>query len=623
MVAATIRGKISLSEIKKYLTLSCELALGGVLAHSQKNTLGPCVLLSGAYRAGDINKSIFSATLTALRKLAKQNELLILSATVDGPDTINVNSGAASTAIKTKHTPIAEDVSLQTEWTGKQVLLIDDQSESGWRQTLSSIFGANVLRTIPIQKGEWKNPKAMLKDEEIISKALNPDYLKQCDLILLDLYLIPDYDNARISHGAQQALEYSGLRLLEKIRKVDATIPIVLFTASGKAFNVKAAEEIGIDGYFPKEAHYHKKDELKDYYLAFKKLTLACCNWERRALRELTNSLIEYEGNEQLPKNLTSDHLLAAAAKAKTKEERAQLLIERQQTKERAARFKQTSVQLLRAALSSLSLYQKSRQKLQLIASSILLGNIIEIFSKDAGKDYTSSPAVIFNIMAGRVPGVSMTPPELGLIMAYQIRNSAAHSNAEIYFEDVCFSLLSVLSALGAPIGFDLATDAPKWEPTALAARRMVNSLCKYSCPGTGHLCTAASFFCDGSLDTHVLKRAMFLSMFLNLQTDTAKENQMFFKYLFYMICLDEISRPMPRAAYSLLKSRLSFECGDIKHPPFFNGTRLWVGVDQENGRIMSSLGCLPPDKYESIEAPTAKRTTMRFRPNTQYLRKH
>jgi len=161
---------------------------------------------------------------------------------------------------------------------GKKILLIDDECESaGWGETLRAIFGTNVTLDTIGKKGradaKWKEWTDVDNNDDINSKlAVHPSKgLIDYDLIMLDLYLT-DEDNEKKVDRAEPFFKYSGLKLLEKIRKQDKSVPVILFTASSKAFNVKAAEEIGTDGYFQKEGRYHNKDEAVRYYTEFRNL---------------------------------------------------------------------------------------------------------------------------------------------------------------------------------------------------------------------------------------------------------------------------------------------------------------------------------------------------------------
>lgn len=109
------------------------------------------------------------------------------------------------------------------------VLFIDDKYDDGWRQCLKGIFEKKVLKeekSIVIHpKNEWND--AFLPDIQA----------DKYDLILLDYYLDTN----------------KGIDILPKIKKDNPVVPVIMFTASNKAWNMDELYEAGADGYYVKE----------------------------------------------------------------------------------------------------------------------------------------------------------------------------------------------------------------------------------------------------------------------------------------------------------------------------------------------------------------------------------
>lgn len=109
------------------------------------------------------------------------------------------------------------------------VLFIDDFYEKGWEKCLKLVFENKILKsgTITIDpKGTWND--SFLKD---IGD-------NKYDLILLDYYL-----------GKNE----KGIDKLKKIKGVNPVVPVIMFTASNKAWNMDKLYEAGADGYYIKE----------------------------------------------------------------------------------------------------------------------------------------------------------------------------------------------------------------------------------------------------------------------------------------------------------------------------------------------------------------------------------
>lgn len=120
--------------------------------------------------------------------------------------------------------------------TVNRILLIDDEYEKGWEKCLEGIFGNDKI-------GAFKTWEEAQKDkiENVLDKIENAEY----DLIFLDLYK----DGKTV-----------GKEVLKEVKGKDKDnlglnpiIPVIMFTASNKAWNMDELYQAGADGYYVKE----------------------------------------------------------------------------------------------------------------------------------------------------------------------------------------------------------------------------------------------------------------------------------------------------------------------------------------------------------------------------------
>jgi DNA-binding NarL/FixJ family response regulator len=125
---------------------------------------------------------------------------------------------------------VPEDNSLSGLFT--HVLLIDDHAADGWQNLLEKILLCRVSACDPVREVSWQT-----RDFD------------SYDLIFLDLYLEGKPDKTL------------SLTILAHIKEMYPHIPVVIFTASEKAWNLDEVLEKGADGMYIKESPAHFKDE--------------------------------------------------------------------------------------------------------------------------------------------------------------------------------------------------------------------------------------------------------------------------------------------------------------------------------------------------------------------------
>lgn len=151
----------------------------------------------------------------------------------------------------------------------KKILLIDDNAEKGWSAVLEKLFDCDIDR-ISYAIGVL-NDRGELK--------IDPNNF---DIIFLDLY-IPNVQTNKPELS-------NGLKILKKIKQAYPGVPVVVFTASNKAWNLDKVQEEGADGMYIKESplfiddkNYSKenfKEFLKTVKYSFQKYDVLRPFWE-------------------------------------------------------------------------------------------------------------------------------------------------------------------------------------------------------------------------------------------------------------------------------------------------------------------------------------------------------
>ena len=123
---------------------------------------------------------------------------------------------------------------------GKRILLIDDEADKGWEYVLSKMLNVRI-DVISEKVVDYKS-----LTEESKKKIINNDY----DLIFLDLRL-----NGVDEESVSNPEDFSGMKILSTIKNdINGGIQVIIFTASNKAWNMKALLDAGADGYYIKES---------------------------------------------------------------------------------------------------------------------------------------------------------------------------------------------------------------------------------------------------------------------------------------------------------------------------------------------------------------------------------
>jgi len=129
-----------------------------------------------------------------------------------------------------------------------KILLIDDNADCGWIELLKNIH----FEFDDLEKGfKGKIDKITSTDILNVWKNVTPKKFNQYDLIYLDLYL-----------EKGKADSTNALSALKFIKEKYPNIPIIIFTASDKAWNLDEVLEKGADAMYVKESplYYRNKE---------------------------------------------------------------------------------------------------------------------------------------------------------------------------------------------------------------------------------------------------------------------------------------------------------------------------------------------------------------------------
>lgn len=152
---------------------------------------------------------------------------------------------------------------------GKNILLIDDEADKGWEVVLRKIFRSDERVNFIVISEKIKDYESLSNESKDIIENGN------FDLFLVDLRL-----NGLEEESIVRTSDFSGLKVLQKIKERNQGNQVIIFTASNKAWNLKNLLDEGASGYYIKESpEYNFSDDFtnqnyhnfkKEVYLSFK-----------------------------------------------------------------------------------------------------------------------------------------------------------------------------------------------------------------------------------------------------------------------------------------------------------------------------------------------------------------
>lgn len=125
----------------------------------------------------------------------------------------------------------------------RKILLVDDEADKGWESVLRKIFSTNLPDDFVVINEKVKDyDKFTPKSKSIIEN-------EHFDLYLIDLRL-----GGLEEDGILKPDDFSGMKVMRKIKSINPGNQVIIFTASNKVWNLKALLDAGADGYYMKES---------------------------------------------------------------------------------------------------------------------------------------------------------------------------------------------------------------------------------------------------------------------------------------------------------------------------------------------------------------------------------
>lgn len=122
----------------------------------------------------------------------------------------------------------------------RKYFLSNDEADKGWDDVLRKMLPNSEFKTIQEQVPDYDN----LSDDA--KKTIESG---KYDLIFLDLRM-----NGVAEEDTFRPEEFSGMKILKAIKEQNKGNQVIMFTASNKAWNMKALLDAGADGYYIKES---------------------------------------------------------------------------------------------------------------------------------------------------------------------------------------------------------------------------------------------------------------------------------------------------------------------------------------------------------------------------------
>ena len=148
-----------------------------------------------------------------------------------------------------------------------KILFIDDNHHKGWKDCLEQLFGKGKI----VARKSWEE----VVEEQITAQIKQDEF----DLIILDLYFGENKDiNREEGKDILKLIKGSKEKNETTIKGLNPVVPVIMFTASNKAWNMDELYELGADGYYVKEhpeTAHDKEFSIKNFEIFYK--TVSSC----------------------------------------------------------------------------------------------------------------------------------------------------------------------------------------------------------------------------------------------------------------------------------------------------------------------------------------------------------
>jgi len=285
-----------LSQFARYMDVESRLVrLRHSARHGLANALGPHVLLSSGLSAGVLGRAEFERNEASWLQQTGRN-----TAAEEYADLMALQTG------ELEHTPV-EAATRHAEVEGEifrvsqRLLLLDDDHASGWPRALAAVLG---LRETPPSRTDVPVCSYSRRGFRLdcwvgsdctgdLPRLLGVDaagYLLY-DTVLLDL---------RLRRESAQTLttDLSGFQALKQIYQADASVQVVLFSASQNARHMHEMMELGIAGYYAKEDSLSEPHDANVARLLRSLYTVSQNQYRREAHKSLTDAFVRAQARD-------------------------------------------------------------------------------------------------------------------------------------------------------------------------------------------------------------------------------------------------------------------------------------------------------------------------------------
>ena len=218
--------------------------------HDLANAWGPIQLWNGMRPLMNAEMRFPSWACTKFRDLTKRRYYQYLFALA------HLRKQASSSADEDWKTEVKEQ---QQSWVDMlrprsqplRIGLVDDNASNGWQPALEGVFADTP------DAGSVEAPHSA--DDFHDLDALAGDIAQRgWNIVCVDLRLI----EADAELTSRRADKLSGSRLVRAIKQRNPSLPVIVFTASNKAWTVQELREAGADGYWVKESPEYGTDPV-------------------------------------------------------------------------------------------------------------------------------------------------------------------------------------------------------------------------------------------------------------------------------------------------------------------------------------------------------------------------
>lgn len=253
--------KIDEAAIKPHLHLEWRLAeFEKQDKHELANKFGAINLALAATQTGELVQSEFEDLRKILMSLRAKSDLsfeeyVLLRGFIDR----DIESKTSDKEQK-KIYSLLQDFKKAKKRPFKLLLIDDHWNDGGWGEVLRFLFQIKSPFKEGIAKSDHMELHCMneIGSDDSFTPVFQKLELKlddgneeliRWDLVILDLNLRGKVESTK------EIAERSGYKMLEWIRKIDASLPVVVLSATEKAQNLKALQHLGINGFVSKHLY--------------------------------------------------------------------------------------------------------------------------------------------------------------------------------------------------------------------------------------------------------------------------------------------------------------------------------------------------------------------------------